>query len=83
MRLRDVYAGDVPVGVMLYPSRLVRTAGRNGNYYLEDTMSFAPNEDIFPALTLAPASSSFVKILSPSGVHLISRFSLVSHERSR
>jgi len=83
MRLQDVYAIDAPVGALLYPSRLVRRSGRDGNYYLEDTMGFASDADIFPALTLPKSSSSFVQILTPSGVHMISKFSLVSCSRSR
>jgi len=78
-RLKDAYAEEVPVGMLIYPSKLVRRVGRDGNYYLDDIKGFAPNRDIFPALSLPSNSSLVVKILTPSGVHTISNFSVVSY----
>lgn len=78
-RLKDAYAEEVPVGMLIYPSKLVRQGGRDGNYYLDDIKGFAPDRNIFPALALPSGSSSAVKVLTPSGVHTISKFSVVSY----
>ena len=83
MRLHDAYAGDVPTGSLIYPSRVVQRKGGQGNYYLEDMMGFVSDSDIFPAMVLPDMQTTYVKILTPTGVHMISRFSLISHQRKR
>lgn len=82
-RLKDAYAGDIPEGSLVYPSEVVRGGSSSGNYYLEDKLGFASEEEIFPAVVLPDSEKTFVRILTPSGVHVISKFSLVSYERSR
>lgn len=80
--LRDAYAADVPVGSMMYPSSVVLKGSKGGNYYLEDLLSFAPDADIFPAVVVENSGKTFMQILTPTGVHAISKFSLISYEKS-
>lgn len=79
--LRDAYAADVPVGSMMYPSSTVRKSSKEGNYYLEDLMSFAPDADIFPAVVVENSGKTFMQVLTPTGVHTMSKFSLISYEK--
>jgi hypothetical protein len=46
-------------------------------------LSFIDDIDIFPAVVLSGCAETYTKILTPTGVHMISKFSLVSCERSR
>lgn len=76
--LKDAYLGDVPAGILVFPSNVVRSEGGSGNYYLEDLMNFAEDPDIFPAVVVSEGFGTFVKVITPSGVHMMSRHSVVS-----
>ena len=79
-RLKDDYIHNIPVGSLLFPSRVVRLSGKNGNYYLEDIMAFVDDRDIFPAIILGGCHETFANVLTPTGVHTMSKFSLVSSQ---
>lgn len=79
VNLKDEYVIDLPVGTLFLPSSAV--CSQNGNYYLEDVMGFLQDHDVFPALVLPESSSTFVKILTPTGIHTIGKFALVSRLR--
>lgn len=83
LRFKDAYIGDIPMGTLVYPSTCVRASGKSGNYYLENLLSFVDDIDIFPAVILSGCTETYTKILTPTGVHMVSKFSLVSCERSR
>jgi len=79
-RLKDAYADEVPVGKLMYPSALVRRTRANGHYYLEDINGFTHDNNIFPALVLSKdTGNKCVKILTPSGVHTLSKFCVISY----
>ena len=78
----DASVGDVPMGTLIYSSSDAMKTSRGGNYYLEDMLSFVPDHGIFPALILPSGVGTFVRILTPTGIHMISRYSLVSYVRT-
>lgn len=78
-RLNDAYITNVPVGSLMYPSKVVRINSKNGNYYLEDAMGFVPDSEIFPAVLVESPVGTFVRVLTPSGIRIMSKFSLVSY----
>jgi len=81
MRLRDAYVADIPMGSLLYPSEHARDNCKGGNYYLEDLMKFVGDDDIFPAVVIPGQYDTFVKIITPTGIHMMSKFAMVSYEK--
>ena len=79
--LSDELIIDIPAGSLLFPSSL--SEGRSGNYYLEDIMGFLNDDDVFPAVLLPNDCPTFARILTPTGVHVLARFALVSCVRSQ
>lgn len=75
--LRDVSLRTVPVGSVVFPSSVARR-DCDSRYYLDDLMRFAPNCDVFPALVLPSATSTFVTLLTPTGIHELSRHAHVA-----
>jgi hypothetical protein len=82
MQLHDAYIVDIPVGSLMYPSTDARNSCKGGNYYLEDLMKFASDSDIFPALVIPGQYNTFVQVLTPTGIHTMSKFSMVAYEKS-
>lgn len=75
--LRDVYLRSVPVGSIVFPSTIAMADG-DSKYYLEDLMKFVPNDDVFPALVVSAQASTFVSLLTPTGIHKLSRHAFVA-----
>jgi hypothetical protein len=82
MKFRDAYIADIPTGSLMYPSSSARNACKGGNYYLEDLMSFVSDSEIFPAIVIPGKYETFVQVLTPTGIHTMSKFSMVSYEKS-
>jgi hypothetical protein len=82
MQLRDAYIADIPMGSLMYPSAHARDSCKGGNYYLEDLMKFVDDSDIFPAIVIPGQYNTFVQILTPTGIHAMSKFSMVAYEKS-
>jgi len=82
MRFRDAYISDVPMGSLMYPSTDAQNSCKGGNYYLEDLMSFVSDSEIFPAIVIPGKYETFVQVLTPTGIHTMSKFSMVSYEKS-
>lgn len=81
LSLRDAYISDIPIGCLLYPSAGARNNCAGGNYYLEDLMRFVGDSEIFPAIVIPGRHKTFVQILTPTGIHTMSKFSMVSYEK--
>jgi hypothetical protein len=81
-KLRDAYIADIPMGSLMYPSTDARNNCKGGNYYLEDLMKFVSDSDIFPALVIPGQYNTFVQVLTPTGIHTMSKFSMVAYEKS-
>jgi len=82
MHFRDAYIFDVPMGSLMYPSTDAQNSCKGGNYYLEDLMSFVSDSEIFPAIVIPGKYETFVQVLTPTGIHTMSKFSMVSYEKS-
>lgn len=78
-RLKDAYIADVPLGSLMYPSASARNNCAGGNYYLEDLMKFVSDSEIFPAVVIPGKYKTFVQVLTPTGIHTMSKFSMVSY----
>lgn len=78
-RLKDAYIADVPQGSLMYPSSSQKKNNRGGNYYVEDLMRFVSDEEIFPAIVIPGKYETFVQVLTPTGIHTMSKFSMVSY----
>jgi hypothetical protein len=82
MKLRDAYITDIPMGSLIYPSADAHNNCKGGNYYLEDLMKFVGDSDVFPALVIPGQYNTFVQVLTPTGIHTMSKFSMVAYEKS-
>lgn len=82
MKFRDAYIADIPAGSLLYPSTDAQNNCKGGNYYLEDLMRFVSDSEIFPAIVIPGKYKTFVQVITPTGIHTMSKFSMVSYEKS-
>ena len=80
--LLDAYIADIPMGSLMYPSADARNNCKGGNYYLEDLMRFVGDSEIFPAMVIPGKYETFVQVITPTGIHTMSKFSMVSYEKS-
>jgi len=80
--LRDTYIANIPMGSLMYPSSDARNNCKGGNYYLEDLMRFVGDSEIFPAMVIPGKYDTFVQVLTPTGIHTMSKFSMVSYEKT-
>lgn len=80
-RLRDAYLHRSRVGSLVFPSSLARGRGRGG-YRCEDCKAEVADEDLFPALVVFnELNEGNVVLVTPSGVHSLSRYCLVGVEK--
>lgn len=83
MRLKDAYLVHLPVGIIVFPSSAARKDRRGGGYGDLITQESLKDHEIFPALIIsADRWNKSIKVLSPTGVHILSQYCCVSVEVS-
>jgi hypothetical protein len=75
VKLVDIRTRELPVGTLLFPSRVARESPTGGNYYCTERQRFVKDFEVFPAILLDPQRGV---VTTPTGIHILGTTATVS-----